>query len=117
MRTFVLGDVHGAAKAIEQCFERSGFDKRNDVLIQLGDIVDRHDEVLECVEILLQVDKLIALKGNLDDWLDDFLRTDTHPRDWTYGGLDTVKSYLKHAGKAEVFREKGEGYVTNLATS
>lgn len=51
MRTFVLGDIHGAAKALEQCFERSEFDKKNDLLIQLGGVVDRHDEVFECVEI------------------------------------------------------------------
>src|SRR5690606_33663276 len=117
MRTFVLGDIHGAAKALEQCFERSGFDSRNDTLIQLRDVVDRDNEVFECVKILLQVNNLIALKGNHDDWFDDFLRTGTHPRDWTYGGLDTVKSYLKHAGKAGIFREEGEGYATNLAAS
>lgn len=117
MGIFVLGDIHGAAKALEQCLERSGFDKKNDLLIQLGDVVDRHDEVFDCVEILLQVDNLIALKGNHDDWFTDFLRTDAHPRDWIYGGLDTVKSYLKHAGKGEVFSEKGEGYATNLVAS
>lgn len=67
--------------------------------------------------MLLQVDNLIALKGNHDDWFVDFLRTDKHPRDWIYGGLGTVKSYLKHAGKPEVFREDGEGYGTNLVAS
>lgn len=117
MRTFVLGDIHGAAKALEQCFERSGFDKKNDLLIQLGDVVDKHDEVFECVEILLQVNNLIALKGNHDDWFRDFLQTGTHPRDWIYGGLDTARSYLKHAGKPEVFRARGEGHATNLAAS
>ena len=117
MKTFVLGDIHGAAKALEQCFERAGFDMDNDVLIQLGDVVDRHDEVFECMEILLRVKNLIAIKGNHDDWFSDFLRMDIHPRDWTYGGLDTVRSYLRHAGKAEVFREEGEGYTTNLLAS
>lgn len=117
MRTFVLGDIHGAAKALEQCFERSAFDRSNDLLIQLGDVVDKHDEVFECVEILLRVDNLIALKGNHDDWFNDFLRTGIHPRDWVYGGPETARSYLKHAGKAEVFQAKGEGYATNLAAS
>ena len=117
MRTFVLGDIHGAARALDQCLERAGFDKKNDILIQLGDVVDRHDEVFECVETLLQIDNLIALKGNHDDYFDRFLHTDVHPGDWTYGGLDTVKSYLRHAGKAGVFHEKGEGYSTNLVAS
>lgn len=117
MKTFVLGDIHGAAKALQQCFDRAAFDMENDLLIQLGDVVDRHDEVYECVEILLQVENLIALKGNHDDWFDDFLRTDMHPRGWTYGGMDTVRSYLRHAGKAGVFREIDEGHSTNLVAS
>lgn len=117
MKTFVMGDIHGTAKALEQCLDRAGFDMKNDRLIQLGDVTDRHDGVFECVEILRQIDNLIALKGNHDAWFADFLQTDSHPRDWTYGGLETVKSYLKHAGKTGTFREAGEGYATNLASS
>ena len=114
MKTFVLGDIHGAAKALEQCLDRSGFDMDNDLLIQLGDVVDRYDEVFECVEILLQVKNLIAIKGNHDDWFDNFLRTGVHPRDWIFGGLDTVESYLRHVGKEKKFTEDGEGWATNL---
>lgn len=117
MKTFVVGDIHGAAKALAQCLDRSGFDSTNDLLIQLGDVVDRYNEVFECVEILLGIDNLIALRGNHDDWFNDFLATGTHPRDWIYGGVDTAKSYLNHAGKAAVFRAEGEGHATNLAIS
>jgi len=52
-RTFVMGDIHGAYRALVQCLQRSGFDYQYDILIQLGDIVDGHDEVFECVEELL----------------------------------------------------------------
>lgn len=30
MKTFVMGDIHGAYKALIQCIERSGFDKEKD---------------------------------------------------------------------------------------
>jgi hypothetical protein len=36
-----MGDIHGAYKALKQCLKRSGFDFHKDMLIQLGDIVDR----------------------------------------------------------------------------
>lgn len=117
MGIFVLGDLHGAAKALDQCLDRSGFDRNNDVLIQLGDVVDGYDEVFECVETLLGVKNLIAIKGNHDDWFHEFLTTDFHPRFWTYGGLGTIRSYLKHTGKPGMFRATSAGYKTALVSS
>lgn len=66
MERFVTGDVHGNYKALLQCLERSGFNKEKDQLIQLGDVVDGFSEVYECVEELLSIKNLIALKGNHD---------------------------------------------------
>lgn len=40
MRTFVIGDIHGAYKALVQFLEHSGFDYDNDRLIPIGDIAD-----------------------------------------------------------------------------
>ena len=40
MKTFVMGDSHGAYKAFLQVMERSGFDYENDRLICLGDVSD-----------------------------------------------------------------------------
>jgi serine/threonine protein phosphatase 1 len=99
MRNFVIGDIHGAFKALRQCLERSQFDYRKDKLIVLGDVVDRHDEVHECVEELLKIRNLIALRGNHDDWFDLFCQTGSHPEDWIHGGLATARSYLGQGGK------------------
>jgi len=38
MRTLVGGDIHGACKALLQCFKRVGFDYERDRLIVLGDV-------------------------------------------------------------------------------
>ncbi|NJK86327.1 MAG: hypothetical protein HC906_10500 [Bacteroidales bacterium] len=44
-RTFVIGDIHGAFKALVQCLERSEFDYEHDKLICLGDVCDGWPEV------------------------------------------------------------------------
>lgn len=97
MREFVMGDIHGAYKAVKQCLQKSRFDYRKDRLIQLGDIADRYGEVYECVEELLKIKNLIALRGNHDDWFDVFCQNSYHPTNWIHGGLATVKSYLCNA--------------------
>lgn len=99
MRTFVMGDIHGAYKALVQCLERSNFNPEIDCLVQLGDVTDRWPEVYECVEALLQIakhDKLIVLKGNHDAWFLSFINTAHHPGNWAHGGKETIRSYVNH---------------------
>src|ERR1700743_619854 len=107
MRTFVMGDIHGAHKAMQQCLERSGFDKKRDRLIQLGDVVDRYEGVYDCVEELLKIPNLIAIKGNHDEWLNQFILIGYHPLLWQYGGDATVSSYLEAIGKDARLIRKG----------
>ena len=40
MKTYAIGDIHGAYKALVQCFQRSKFDYSKDRLIVMGDVVD-----------------------------------------------------------------------------
>lgn len=87
MRTFVMGDIHGAYQALLQCLQRAGFDNEKDTLIQLGDVTDGYGQVYECVEALLGIKHLIPLIGNHDDWLGTFIKTDFHPQYWNYGGM------------------------------
>lgn len=97
-RTFVMGDIHGAYKALIQCLERSNFNKEEDTLIQLGDVVDGWNEVYECVDELLTISNLIAIKGNHDDWFREFCIYRQHPTDFQQGGQGTRDSYNKHLG-------------------
>ena len=48
---------------------------------------------------------LIALKGNHDDWFLEFLRMGYPPTAWTYGGINTIKSYSS---------KTGQGYKTSF---
>ncbi len=95
-RTFVIGDIHGNYKALKQCLERSNFNKEEDTLITLGDIVDGWNEVYECVEELLTIKNRIDLRGNHDDWFNEYLTFGVHPDNWQQGGLATKTSYLKN---------------------
>jgi serine/threonine protein phosphatase 1 len=113
-RTLVMGDIHGAHKAMKQGLERSRFDPACDTLIQLGDVTDGYPQVYECVEALIKIPHLVALKGNHDDWFDQFCKTDFHPYFWTHGGKGTLVSYLGQVGKIRAFRASGSGYKTSL---
>ncbi len=114
MRTYVMGDIHGAYKALKQCLERAGFDGSEDLLIQLGDVADGFDEVYDCVEELLKIPNLIAIKGNHDEWLNQFLLTAYHPDHWKQGGAATARSYLRLNGMEKKILSTGYGYKTAL---
>ena len=109
-----MGDIHGANRALQQCLQKSGFDYDNDLLIQLGDVVDRYPQSFESVEELLKIKHLIALKGNHDDWFDEFAQTDFHPYFWNHGGKGTISSYLDHAGKSNQVFQTRTGYKSAL---
>lgn len=111
-RTFVMGDIHGSYRALLQCLERSGFDKEKDTLIQLGDVADGWQEVYECVEELLTIKNLISIKGNHDEWVSEWIKTNSHACSWLQGGEATLKSYCKHLDKEYVGRMGG--YTTSL---
>ena len=112
MRTFVCGDIHGAYKALKQCLERSGFNKEEDTLIQLGDVVDGWSEVYECVEELLSIPNLIAIKGNHDEWFNEFLTVGIHSQAWLQGGEGTLKSYCNHCDSK--YTPRMGGFTSNL---
>jgi len=114
MRTFVMGDIHGAYKAFVQCLERSGFNPQTDQLIQLGDIVDGYPQVYEVMEHLLSIPDKILIKGNHDDWLERYMATGIHPSSWSHGGEATMISYLQHAGKPNQIIRTFSGFKNNM---
>lgn len=93
MRTFAMGDIHGSYKALLQCLERSKFDMEKDTLIQLGDVADGWSQTYECVELLLEIKNLIAIKGNHDEWFNIYLHKGAHPVNGQYGSRASIKSY------------------------
>jgi serine/threonine protein phosphatase 1 len=94
-RTLVLGDVHGAYRAVKQVFERAGLDYENDTVIFLGDICDGWPEVPEAIEELKKVKNLIHLLGNHDLWTLHWMLTGVPPFGWLeQGGKVTYDAYM-----------------------
>jgi len=94
MKQFVIGDPHGANKALLQCLERSKFNKNDDTLIVLGDVCDGFPEVKHAVDELLSIKNLIYIVGNHDDWFVEYIKTGIAQPIWTsQGGDATLESY------------------------
>jgi serine/threonine protein phosphatase 1 len=96
MKTFVIGDIHGAYKALLQCLKLSNFDKKQDRLICLGDVCDRGRQVKECIDELLTIPHCVYILGNHDVWALEWGIDKKAPLEWlVQGGSLTVESYKK----------------------
>lgn len=94
MKTFAIGDIHGADKALVQCLERSHFDYEQDRLIVLGDVCDGYPGVKQCVDELLKIKQCDYIIGNHDVWALDWAERGERPIVWTnQGGHQTIASY------------------------
>ena len=96
MRTIVIGDIHGAYKALLQIVEKIA-PTADDRLIFLGDYVDGWSESAQVVSLLLQLRQQVPclfLKGNHDTWWGEWLLTGKTDETWLlHGGYATIESY------------------------
>jgi serine/threonine protein phosphatase 1 len=93
-RTFVIGDIHGACRALRQCLDRAAFDYEQDELISLGDICDGWPETKACIDELLKIRNLIVVLGNHDFWTREWMQSGFREKIWMeQGGLATTRSY------------------------
>ncbi len=97
-RTLVIGDIHGGLKAVKQIFERAAVTP-NDTLIFLGDYVDGWSESALVIDFLMELEKnqnCILVKGNHDDLLLNYLKTNLYHEEWfNHGGKSTIEAYKK----------------------
>lgn len=97
-KTFVIGDIHGAHRALLQCFEKSKFNRDEDTLICLGDVADGWPETNQAIEELLKVKNLIYVLGNHDFWTLEWMISGYPEDTWLeQGGQATIDSYHSKA--------------------
>jgi serine/threonine protein phosphatase 1 len=101
-RIFVVGDIHGCLVELEKLISylrQSEGLKAEDLIVFLGDYIDRGDDSKEVVDFLLAFQKerpsTVFLKGNHEDMLMDYLGFDGHlGRGFIQnGGSQTLESY------------------------
>jgi serine/threonine protein phosphatase 1 len=97
-RTIVIGDIHGALRALKQVLERTAL-SRSDRLIFLGDYVDGWSESAQVLEYIMSLSReqpCLVIKGNHDLWLEQWLRSGETDEQWlVHGGKATLGSYAR----------------------
>lgn len=101
-RTFVVGDLHGCHQELGSLFEFLTKDEgltSNDLLVFIGDYVDRGPHSKETIDLLIEIKKeypaTILLRGNHEDMLLGFIGLGGSLGEYylANGGEPTLKSY------------------------
>ncbi|HHO75297.1 MAG TPA: serine/threonine protein phosphatase [Deltaproteobacteria bacterium] len=97
-RTFAIGDIHGCLGKLEDLIARIEPEK-DDLLIFLGDYIDRGTDVREVIDFLIDLAikiPCIFLRGNHEDMFLEFLEFGTNrTMFFANGGLKTIDSYIR----------------------
>jgi serine/threonine protein phosphatase 1 len=101
-RLYVIGDIHGRADLLDRMIELISADldaapAADPLTVTIGDYVDRGPDSRAVVERLAQnpfPGDFVALKGNHEQLLEDFLGDPSIAEHWRrLGGIETLHSY------------------------
>lgn len=96
MRIFVIGDIHGALRALVQLIQALKLMPK-DRLIFLGDYVDGWSESAQVIDYLIGLSEeqdCVFIKGNHDVWCQNWLENSVADSVWLeHGGKGAVESY------------------------
>lgn len=84
---FVVGDLHGCYQLLVAALERVGFDTGCDLLVSVGDVIDRGPQNLACLD-LLQQPWFRAVRGNHEQMALDALNDAGRIALWRANGGD-----------------------------
>ncbi|MGJ0636836.1 metallophosphoesterase [Xenorhabdus bovienii] len=84
-RIFVVGDLHGCYQLLMDRLQRIDFDYENDLLISVGDLIDRGDRNVECLDLITQP-WFRAVRGNHEQMAIDAVLHNKHSDAWFYNG-------------------------------
>jgi serine/threonine protein phosphatase 1 len=97
-KIFAIGDVHGCYPKLIKLMEKIPFNPQKDLLIFMGDYIDRGEQSREVVDYLLDLKKklpnLVFLLGNHESMLLDYLKGGNINPFLMNGGKKTLDSYF-----------------------
>ncbi|MBW2018823.1 MAG: serine/threonine protein phosphatase [Deltaproteobacteria bacterium] len=103
-KIFAVGDIHGCFDKLVSLMQMLEIDWDKDVLVFIGDYIDRGPHSKEVVEYLIDLSRrqsrVIFLKGNHELMLQHYLSGINRFRFLANGGQATLDSYLKDSGPA-----------------
>ena len=112
-RILAIGDVHGCASSLQQLVDWVK-PKKGDIVVMLGDYVDRGPNSKGVVEYLLDwklESDLVLIKGNHEQIMEEATKSSEHFGYWCdVGGLETVISY---GAKLDNVPKKHWGFIKN----
>ena len=110
-RVVVITDIHGCLDECRELLDRLSFDKTKDMLINLGDTIDRGPQIYELFEFLRDLkeemgDRFVLIRGNHEQMMLDATAGPGSSKDlWYYNsGEKTVFSFINHKHKIQEFR-------------
>lgn len=71
-RVFVVGDLHGCYKKLTEQLKKVSFDPKKDLIISVGDLIDRGEDSLKCLS-LLNTNWFKSVLGNHEKMMVDSL--------------------------------------------
>lgn len=78
-KLFFVGDLHGRYDQIKRKLKEVNFDPKKDVLVCVGDLIDRGTQSKEVIGLFEELDYFYSVIGNHDDFLINY---DTEPKSW-----------------------------------
>ena len=110
-RVVVITDIHGCLDECRELLDRLSFDKSKDMLINLGDTIDRGRQIYELFEFLYGLkeemgDRFVLIRGNHEQMMLDATAGSRRDKElWYYNsGEKTVYSFINHKHKIQEFR-------------
>jgi len=127
---YAIGDVHGRADLFTALVRTLRADSahwraetgKKPLLVLLGDYVDRGPDSKLVIQTAIDLQRgtdfeVVALRGNHDQYLIDFLADGTEASDWLdYGGATTLLSYGLRPPSTRTDREAWRDAGVELAT-
>jgi serine/threonine protein phosphatase 1 len=116
MRTVVIGDIHGCLAALDTLLDTIA-PTSEDVIVTLGDYIDRGPDSRGVIERLIQVSNhctLFPLMGNHEEMMLMSLQGGVSPFRWLQnGGTETMESY-GFTGDVDVIPKEHFDFLSNL---
>jgi serine/threonine protein phosphatase 1 len=106
-KIFAIGDIHGCLDKLKTLLGMIQLDWDKDLMVFLGDYVDRGPDSRGVIELLLDLrkkhaERLIFLKGNHEWMFMQFLKGEDHDLFLLNGGGKTLESYMVEEGRIEI---------------